>query len=84
MTFAHQLKTPMTLLEISIEVLHIQGEALGEVKRLKLFSTAYDNSMTVCRAYGNRMVLGGERLHEICETSNHLHCDYFLNSRLIQ
>jgi len=51
-----------------------------------LNSIKIDNQrdLTVCRAYGNRMVLGGERLHEICETSNHLHCDYFLNSRLIQ
>lgn len=28
----------------------------------------------------NRMVLGGKRLHEVCETLNHLQCEYFLNS----
>jgi len=38
--------------------------------------------MTMCGAYLNRMVLGGRRLHEICETENHLHCEYYLNPRL--
>ena len=38
--------------------------------------------LTVCGAYMNRMVLGGKRLHEVCETLNHLHCEYFLNSRI--
>ncbi|MDA3788781.1 MAG: hypothetical protein PF503_09845 [Desulfobacula sp.] len=41
------------------------------------------HDLTVCRAYKNRMVLGGKRLHEVCETGNHLHCDYFLNPRTI-
>jgi CheY-like chemotaxis protein len=36
--------------------------------------------LTVCGAYMNRMVLGGKRLHEVCETLNHLHCEYFINS----
>jgi len=35
--------------------------------------------LTVCGAYMNR-VLGGKRLHEVCETLNHLHCEYFINS----
>jgi len=35
-----------------------------------------------CRAYRNRMVLGGKRLHEICETEDHLHCEYYLNPRV--
>jgi hypothetical protein len=38
--------------------------------------------LTVCGAYMNRMVLGGKRLHEICETLNHLHCEYFINPRI--
>jgi len=32
-----------------------------------------------CRAWRNRMVLGGKWLHELCETEDHLHCEYFLN-----
>lgn len=36
--------------------------------------------LTVCGAYMNQMVLGGKRLHEVCETLNHLHCEYFINS----
>jgi CheY-like chemotaxis protein len=36
--------------------------------------------LTVCGAYMNRMVLGGKRLHDVCETLNHLHCEYFINS----
>lgn len=38
-----------------------------------------DCVLTACGAYRNRMVLGGKRLHEICETLNHLHCEYFIN-----
>ena len=37
--------------------------------------------LTVCGAYRNRMVLGGGRLHEICEKENHLHCEYYLNPK---
>jgi len=37
--------------------------------------------MTVCGAYLDRMVLGGEWLHEVCETEDHLSCKYFLNPR---
>lgn len=40
------------------------------------------HEMTQCGAYLNRMVLGGRRLHEVCETGNHFHCEYFLNPRL--
>lgn len=35
--------------------------------------------LITCRAYRNRMVLGGKRLHDICETENHLHCEYYQN-----
>ncbi|QTA81072.1 Uncharacterized protein dnl_33960 [Desulfonema limicola] len=35
--------------------------------------------MTLCGAYLNRMVLGGCRLHEICETREHLACEYYIN-----
>ncbi len=41
-----------------------------------------EHEMTVCGAYLDRMVLGGRRLHEICETEDHLHCEYYLNPRL--
>jgi hypothetical protein len=36
-----------------------------------------ENEMTVCGAYMDRLVLGGRRLHEVCETGNHLSCDYY-------
>lgn len=39
------------------------------------------HEMPVCGAYRDRMVLGGRRLHEICETEGHLHCEYFLNPK---
>lgn len=39
------------------------------------------HEMTVCGAYLDRMVLGGHRLREICETREHLHCEYFLNPK---
>lgn len=39
------------------------------------------HEMTVCGAYLDRMVLGGRRLHELCETNDHLHCEYYLNPR---
>jgi len=38
--------------------------------------------LTTCNACGNRMVLGGRRLHGVCETSDHEYCDYFLHSRV--
>lgn len=37
------------------------------------------HEMIICGAWRNRMVLGGKWLHELCETDNHLHCEYFLN-----
>jgi hypothetical protein len=39
------------------------------------------HEMKVCGAYLDRMVLGGRRLHGLCETENHLECEYFLNPR---
>ena len=39
------------------------------------------HEMAVCGAYLDRMVLGGRRLHELCETEDHLHCEYYLNPR---
>jgi hypothetical protein len=39
------------------------------------------HKMAVCGAYLDRMVLGGRRLHELCETEDHLHCEYYLNPR---
>lgn len=39
------------------------------------------SELIACGAWRNRMVLGGKRLHEVCERANHLHCEYFLNPR---
>ena len=39
------------------------------------------HEMASCGAYLDRMVLGGRRMHELCETIDHLHCAYFLNPR---
>jgi len=38
--------------------------------------------LTVCGGYLDRMVLGGSWLHEVCETEDHLRCEYFLNPRI--
>lgn len=38
--------------------------------------------LTTCRAYRNRMILGGRRLHKVCETDDHIYCEYFLFPRL--
>lgn len=37
----------------------------------------------VCGAYWNRMFLGGHRLHEICHTINHHHCEYYKNPKVV-
>lgn len=39
--------------------------------------------LTVCGAYLDRMVLGGNRLHDICLTKEHYNCPYYLNPRCI-
>jgi hypothetical protein len=39
------------------------------------------NELITCAAYRNRMVLGGKRLHEVCQTETHLHCEFYLNPR---
>lgn len=39
--------------------------------------------LTVCGAYRNRMVLGGSRLHGICHTADHRHCEYYLNPKVV-
>jgi hypothetical protein len=39
------------------------------------------HEVRVCGAYLDLLVLGGHRLHELCETESHLHCEYYLNPR---
>lgn len=39
------------------------------------------HEMLLCGAYRDRMVLGGRRLHELCQTTGHRHCEYYLNPR---
>ena len=39
------------------------------------------SELTTCGAYGNRMVLGGQRRHEVCETEDYIYCDQFLCPR---
>lgn len=41
------------------------------------------HEMTVCGAYLDRMVLGGQRLEDICETRAHLYCENCLNPRFV-
>jgi hypothetical protein len=41
-----------------------------------------EHEIKLCGAYLDRMVLGGKRLHEICETEKHLRCEYFLDPRV--
>jgi hypothetical protein len=42
------------------------------------------NELITCGAYRNRMVLGGRRLHEVCQTETHLYCEYYLNPRAVE
>jgi hypothetical protein len=37
--------------------------------------------ITLCGAYLDRLVLGGRRLHELCETADHLGCGYYIKPR---
>ena len=80
--------------EIALESTQLQGiiEGLGPDDRLARHLTMLcpflhyreidsQHEMTVCGAYLDRMILGGRRLRELCETESHLHCEYFLNPR---
>ena len=40
------------------------------------------HELMLCGAYLDRMALGGRWLHDICETRNHLNCEYYLNPRI--
>lgn len=40
------------------------------------------HELKLCRAYLDRMVLGGVRLHQVCENEAHCECPYFLKPRL--
>lgn len=40
------------------------------------------SEMVTCAAYRNRMVLGGKRLHDLCQAEAHLLCEFYLNPRV--
>ena len=42
---------------------------------------ADDHEMTVCGAYLDRLVLAGDRLRKLCQTTGHKQCEYFLKPR---
>lgn len=83
--FVAKGKQPQT----AIDVTTIKPEPKDQVDfQLEILCPYLHNSkidsrheMTVCGAYLDRMVLGGHRLHEICETQGHLQCEYYLNPR---
>ncbi len=39
------------------------------------------NEMITCAAYRNRMVLGGQRLRDVCQAEAYLQCEFYLNPR---
>lgn len=39
------------------------------------------SEMITCKAYCNRMVLGGRRLREVCQTESHLMCEFYRRPR---
>jgi hypothetical protein len=39
------------------------------------------NEMITCAAYRNRMVLGGRRLRDVCQSEAYLQCEFYLNPR---
>lgn len=49
---------------------------------LKYSAIDSQHEMAVCGAYLDRMVLGGLRVHNSCETEDHFHCEYYLKPRL--
>ncbi len=40
-----------------------------------------EHELAVCGGYLDRLVLGGNRLRRICETREHLRCEYFLSPK---
>lgn len=40
------------------------------------------SELITCHACRNRMVLGGRRLHEICESTDHRYCEHYLHSEI--
>lgn len=43
-----------------------------------------ESELITCGAYRNRMVLGGKRLHEVCQTEGYLHCPYYLDPQVLR
>ena len=50
---------------------------------LKYLPSGNQCEFPVCGAYRNRMFLGGNRLHDICHTMTHHHCEYYMNPKVV-
>lgn len=48
---------------------------------LNYIKTDANHEMTVCGAYLNRLVLGGDRLNNLCHTQAHHNCEHYLNPK---
>ncbi len=71
---------------LMLEVIRTIKESDTPVRQLKMLcpflkyiSIDSRHEMTVCGAWHDRMVLGGKRLLDLCETENHMNCEYFFH-----
>ena len=74
-----QLSTLIREANMSVRIERVLGRLCPF---LNYFPIDAQREIITCGAYKNRMVLGGERLHEICESEAHLFCHYFLNPKV--
>lgn len=83
--FFHSDILPSASLESIVESLEERDKPecnLGVLCRFLHYSEIdSQHEMTVCGAYLDRLVLAPGRLYDVCETDEHLHCEYFLKPR---